>query len=322
VSAFDIHRCNNKNKERFMKTKELLLILTCISFLSSCIADPVEKDWRFEQTTGGILLREYIGDQTEVTIPETINGKRVVVIEGIIKNNTDDECTLFPVFPKSVSKVHISSNLSTIGSASFAWCDNIESIEIPENVVKVGDFAFYGCKKLTKVLIDSNTDVGYKVFANCPGIDAMDAFVFGGIPWRSNHAKVHQIMISKGYTVSSLYSGVADLAGDSQKNWWYDGTMFGMPCSIATHFEGGSLSVVDIHFSDYSARDKLNKFLVEKYGGDRIAEKQGMRIDIRKLDFDTAIALSPDQMFGGWVLSYFHKSQLEAEKSNNGESDL
>ena len=112
------------------------------------------------------------------------------------------------------------------------------------------------------------------------------------------------------------------MAGESQQNWWYDGTMLGMPCTISIHFEKGGLSVVDIHFLDYAARDKISEFLVNKYGADRIAEKQGMKIDIRKLDFDTAIALSQDQLFGGCVLSYFHKSQLEAEKNKNREGDL
>jgi len=305
-----------------MKIRTLCLILVGMSFFTACNADPAEKEWKYEQIPEGISLREYTGNQTDVIIPEQIRGKKVVKIEGVIKNSSDNSCTLIPVFPKTIITVQISKNLSTIGKASFAWCENLESIEIPENVVEVEDFAFYGCKKLANIKIESNTDVGYKVFAMCPEIDAMDAFVFAGIPWRSSQAVVDSTMRSKGYSESSLYSSFANMAGESQQNWWYDGTMFGMPCTISIHFECEGLSAVEIHFPDYAARDKISGFLVKKYGADKIAEKQGMKIDIRKLDFDTAIALTQDQTFGGWVLSYFHKSQLEAEKNANREGDL
>jgi hypothetical protein len=68
------------------------------------------------------LITKYDGDEVNVKVPNKIEGYDVTLI--------DRSC--------------------------FAYCDKIESIEIPETVKKVEDFAFSGCDKLKTVIIHSS----------------------------------------------------------------------------------------------------------------------------------------------------------------------
>jgi hypothetical protein len=46
----------------------------------------------------------------------------------------------------------ISEDVTTIGDASFNYCEEITTITIPSSVEKIGYQAFCGCKKLNKVV--------------------------------------------------------------------------------------------------------------------------------------------------------------------------
>ena len=305
-----------------MKQKMLYSLCALGLLFTACAADPADKEWTFDSTKAGVVLKAYTGTQNDISIPETIQGKKVIKIEGSITYGSDSELTLVPVFPQTVIKVIIPDTVSEIGEATFAKCENLPEITIPESVLKIDDYAFYGCKELKSVNMGSKTIVSKGVFGNCPDLDALDEIRFADVPWLSDQQSVDTLMRKKGYSENISYSGIAGLAGEGQKNWWYDGSMFNMPCTVMTHFEDRKLSAIDVHFPSVQSAQAASAYLMKKYGAETVAQKQGLKTDIKKLDFDTAISLGQDRVNGGWVLSYFHRSQLEAEKKANQEGDL
>ncbi len=58
--------------------------------------------------------------------------------------------------------------LTKDGRTLLAVPGGIETVKIPDRVVNIGDYAFFGCKKVSKVSIsDGVTSIGYKSFARC-----------------------------------------------------------------------------------------------------------------------------------------------------------
>lgn len=104
-------------------------------------------------------LLGYIGDELNVTLPESVNGKAYDVynhaffrhedlqsvdfgnaLVGNVGDNAFADCT-------SLTKVTLSKNVKTIGSYVFLNCETLETFALPEGseLTSVGAYAFSGC---------------------------------------------------------------------------------------------------------------------------------------------------------------------------------
>lgn len=84
----------------------------------------------YVKENGGITITKYTGNDTEVKIPETIDGQRVICI----------------------------------GESAFA-SSNVRSVVIPEGVNKIDWFAFQACTQLIEITIPSSvTKIEYGAF--------------------------------------------------------------------------------------------------------------------------------------------------------------
>ena len=103
--------------------------------------------WKYTENEDGTLtITGYNYDpETEVIIPNFINGKRVKIVSCNFKNNTN------------LTKMQISYGIERIeGSSLFADCINLEGdINLPSSLKYVGHGAFTRCSKLTGDLIIS-----------------------------------------------------------------------------------------------------------------------------------------------------------------------
>ena len=94
-----------------------------------------------EDGTKYIVIDTYIGTETEVVIPDTIN------VDG--------------------EKIKV----TTIGIAAFFNCYLLTSIIIPDSVTTIGNSAFYGCSSLTSITIpDSVTTIDSSAFGDCSSL--------------------------------------------------------------------------------------------------------------------------------------------------------
>lgn len=94
---------------------------------------------------------------TEVSLPEGI--KR---ISGIFNG-----CTL-------LAKVALPESLAAIEYKSFAYCENLEQIDIPANVHFVGESAFYKCAKLKSLKLTVVSGFSESAFEGCTSLETVE----------------------------------------------------------------------------------------------------------------------------------------------------
>ena len=138
------------------------------------------KDYKYFIVDDKVVIDEYLGNDPDVKIPETIDGKRVTSI-GSYAFSGCAEITSVTV-PDGVTSIDelafvgchnlkqaiIPKSVESIGSKAFAYCYELEKIEIPENVTKIGDWAFRECSSLTDVTISNGvTSIGDYAFVYC-----------------------------------------------------------------------------------------------------------------------------------------------------------
>ncbi|WP_243157536.1 leucine-rich repeat protein [Clostridium sporogenes] len=97
----------------------------------------------FEFSNGKIT--KYIGNETDIVIPEIIRGEKVTAIEDSAFRN------------KNLTSVKIPKTVERIGMQAFAK-NNLTSIELPESLKNMGNIAFMG-NKLISVRIPKNLTI-------------------------------------------------------------------------------------------------------------------------------------------------------------------
>lgn len=82
----------------------------------------------------GATVTAYHGEEAHVVLPERLDGHSVIAV----------------------------------ADRAFAGCQSLQSVTLPEGVLRVGWFAFSGCTGLTCVTLpESVTSIGYEAFAYC-----------------------------------------------------------------------------------------------------------------------------------------------------------
>lgn len=132
---------------------------------------------------GTVEITGYNGNDTDVVVPDKINGKSVTSIGDWafydctsvtsiklpnsvtnIGEGAFNDCT-------SLISVTIPDGVASIGDNAFSSCTNLASITIPNSVMEIGEFAFNDCTSLTSITIpNSVTRIGYRSFENCTSL--------------------------------------------------------------------------------------------------------------------------------------------------------
>ena len=188
----------------------LLSLALLLSALSGCgqkddyriISDIRSNDiFRYEENLdGGFTIRSYMGTDTQVVIPETLDGLPVTRIgtscfrgdtaitsvtlpNSVICIEIDafKECTALTsvILSESLTKIEknafkgctalssitLPSSLTSIGGSAFESCTSLKHITIPGNVTEMGDGAFWKSGLETLTLCEGLTSIGSTVFA-------------------------------------------------------------------------------------------------------------------------------------------------------------
>ncbi len=78
---------------------------------------------------------------------------------------------------KGLTSVEIPNSMTRIDDYAFSGCSGLTSVEIPNSVTSIGSNAFYGCSGLTSVEIpNSVTYIGSSAFYNCSGLTSVAVF--------------------------------------------------------------------------------------------------------------------------------------------------
>lgn len=113
---------------------------------------------------GTITICDYTGNETDLTIPDTIDGYTVSAL---------DEWSFY--WCKKLENVVVPDSVTSIGNRSFFGCNNLKSITLPEKLVSVGSYVFYDCSGLTNITIPSSViSMGTYNFAYCTNLSSIN----------------------------------------------------------------------------------------------------------------------------------------------------
>ena len=131
-----------------IKTRKKIIFI--LSFLISCliifnlnsVKAATSGNYEYNELDDGTVeITGYIGSETNLNIPSTLNGKKVTKIgkDAFYRNN-------------DIVKVTIPNTVTTIG-ISFQYCGSLTSIEIPNSVTSISSNCFQDCSNLSEIKI-------------------------------------------------------------------------------------------------------------------------------------------------------------------------
>lgn len=116
-----------------------------------------QNDYAFIDLNGEYRLLSYVGEETDLTLPETANGRT------------------YDIFPYAFSREKITSivipdTVMAIGDNAFSGCYDLVSVKIGTDVIKIGSYAFSACKSLKNINIPDNILDLEGVFEYCESL--------------------------------------------------------------------------------------------------------------------------------------------------------
>lgn len=73
-----------------------------------------------------------------------------------------------------IVRVKIENGVTSIGDYSFFGCRRLTNIVIPDSVTRIGGYAFGLCESLTNITIpDGVTSIGYMAFVSCTSLSSI-----------------------------------------------------------------------------------------------------------------------------------------------------
>ncbi|MGN0461461.1 MAG: leucine-rich repeat protein [Ruminococcus sp.] len=109
---------------------------------------------------GTAEIVKYTGSATALTIPSSLDGKKVTAIGGF----AFDAC-------KTITSLVIPEGVTSIGSNSFRYCENMKTVSLPQSLTTMGISCFSFCRSLESIsLPDSVTSVANYAFNGCSAL--------------------------------------------------------------------------------------------------------------------------------------------------------
>lgn len=110
-----------------------------------------------------VSVKKYIGKGSTVTVPDSIGGYPVEIINTGAFAASD------------VKKVTLGNEVKEIKESAFRDCKNLENITLGERVNIIEDFAFMGCDNLKTLNFNEKLqNIGQMAFANCTGLTKVE----------------------------------------------------------------------------------------------------------------------------------------------------
>lgn len=128
----------------------------------------LKKLWSFKkQNDGTLIITNYKGDSTKITIPDRI-GKSVVTAIGEHALSPTGSRKTKPDVLRNITKITLPDTIKSIGKNAFRGCENLTEINIPDSVEEIHDSAFFNCKSLKSLTLpDSVKKIESSAFTGC-----------------------------------------------------------------------------------------------------------------------------------------------------------
>lgn len=122
-----------------------------INIFEAIIA-PYPENGELTINTDGFIT-SYTGTKNSITIPESVNGIKVIGIGDEVFKNSD------------ITEVILSNEVRFIGNSAFEGCNNLKTV-IGFNVERIGNRAFYNCINFRNLFFENLKEIGSYSFYN------------------------------------------------------------------------------------------------------------------------------------------------------------
>lgn len=134
---------------------------------------------------GTNYLIDYVGDKTELTLPDSYKGESYEIFNYAFYWNIKLTSVTVPdavtkigdgAFERcmGLESITMPQGLTGIGANAFAWCTGLASITIPEGVTAIGDSAFEDCHHIESVVIPEGVvSIGQRAFWHCVSLNKL-----------------------------------------------------------------------------------------------------------------------------------------------------
>ena len=159
------------------------MLTTVCSFLVSCGGGGLEIQKQEDGTCYVIGYGDFEG--TELEIPDTIDGCKVVGVGGLSDNETitkivvPDTVTIIAMGAfkncEKLTDIQLPDSLESLGAGAFNGCTSLKSFKIPSGVTVIAASTFIGCTALTEVEIHENvTVIRENAFNGCTALTSVE----------------------------------------------------------------------------------------------------------------------------------------------------
>ena len=148
----------------------------------------VSGEFEYEVTdeeTKSCQVTGYTGNETEIVIPETLDGYTVESIgrsafsqgkmESISLPDTVTEIESYAFQSSDLKTVELPEGLESMGSDVFSQCTALTEAEFPSGMKEIPSSTFSGCRSLTSFCIpESVTEIGQNAFSGCSALAVLE----------------------------------------------------------------------------------------------------------------------------------------------------
>lgn len=130
------------------------------------------EDFEYEINGSEVTITKYVGDDSDVYIPDYIEGRRVTKIgqfafaDGSIYYCNNNE---------TLESVRLSAFLETIGSSAFRQCKSLEKVVFPQSLNEIGGGAFYE-SGVNEIVFGGNVILQGYAFSYCKNLETITLF--------------------------------------------------------------------------------------------------------------------------------------------------
>ena len=205
---------------------------------------PTDIDgFTFNEYEDYIEITGYTGEDSDIYIPEEINGKPVTIMDGNFINNYFHNCVMSTLFfPDSLEYIEAGAFIhnGTLGGVSISsvaeWLEikfedvtanplnvnlpiyidyqEVYSVEIPYGIEKINEYAFYNFNTLEWIVIPSSvSNIGYNAFSECDNLSKV--YYQGSIEdWQN-------VTINDGSGLDSVLYYYSETKPTTVGNYWH-----------------------------------------------------------------------------------------------------